>query len=293
MTITQMQYFATVCEYGSISKSAEALHISQPSVSMAIKDLEKEFGIVLFHRENKQLRISQEGMFVYEHVKDILSRIDALEVQMTDIGNRQSRLCLGIPNFTGMFLLSSFMDKFHQEYPDIHYEVKQCSSAIAFKMLDSGSCTAAIIVEPDLIPDNLEKHRVLSSEFVYCVHSGHPLAGAKEVSLSEIQHEPLILNEEESFMSKQLKKRFYAEGLVPNILLYGVQLPLIKEFVHSGKAATFLSKELAETFPEIATIPLKEKIPVNFSLVWNKDRSRSKDARILIDYIIACSPFSV
>ncbi len=290
MTIIQMQYFAAVCEYKSISKSAEMLHISQPSISMAIKDLEKEFGIKLFHRENKQFRISQEGMYIYEHIKDILSRIDALEVQMADIGSHLSRLCLGIPNFTGMYLFSNLMDDFHHEYPDINLEVKQCSSAMMFKMLDNGSCVTAIIVEPDTIPDNLEKHRVLSSEFVYCVNSGHPLAGVKAVSLSEIQHEPLILNQEESFMTKQIKKRFYDEGLVPNTLLYAAQLPLIKEFVYSGKAGTFLSKELAETFPEMAIIPLKEKIPVNFSLVWNKDRSRSKDARILIDYIVARSP---
>jgi DNA-binding transcriptional LysR family regulator len=292
MTIIQMQYFAAVCEYGSISRSAEVLHISQPSISMAIKDLEKEFGIILFHRENKQLRISQEGMYIYERIKDILNRINSLEVQMADIGSQQSRLCLGIPNFTGMYLFFNLMGDFHHENPGINFEVKQCSSSMAFKMLDNGSCVAAIIVEPDTIPDNLDKHPVLSSEFVYCVNSSHPLAGVKSVSLSEIQNEPLILSEEESFMTKQIKKHFYDEGLVPNTLLYAAQLPLIKEFVYSGKAGTFLSKELAETFPEIATIQLKEKISVNFSLVWNKDRSRSRDARVLIDYIIARSPIN-
>jgi DNA-binding transcriptional LysR family regulator len=91
-------------------------------------------------------------------------------------------------------------------------------------------------------------------------------------------------------MTRQIKKRFYDEGLVPNILLYAVQLPLIKQFVYSGKAGTFLSKELAESLPEIIAIPLKEKVPINFALVWNKDKFRSRNLRILTDYILAKSP---
>ena len=60
MTITQMQYFVAVCEYGTISKSAEMLHISQPSISLAIKDLEEQLGVTLFDRENKRFQLSQE-----------------------------------------------------------------------------------------------------------------------------------------------------------------------------------------------------------------------------------------
>jgi DNA-binding transcriptional LysR family regulator len=287
-----MQYFAAVCQFGSISKSAEALHLSQPSISMAIKDLESEFGIILFHRENKQLKISQEGMYIYERIKEILAQIDALVVQIADMGSQQKRFCLGIPNFTGMLLFSMLMGSFHHEYPDISFEVKQCSSTEAFKMIDNGSCDLAIIVEPDTLPPNIETLRVLSSEFVYCVHSGHHLAGAKNLSLSEICHEPLILNQEESFMTKQIKKRFYDEGLVPNILLYAVQLPLIKEFIYSGQAGTFLCKELAETLPEVGIIPLKEKIPVNFSLVWKKGKTRSRNAWVLVNYAVARCPIT-
>lgn len=293
MTITQMQYFAAFCQYGSVSKSAEALHISQPSVSIAIKDLEKEFGLTLLNRENKQLKISQEGMYFYERIKDILSQIHALEVQMTDMGNHLNRICLGIPNFTGMFLFSILMDDFHDAHPDINFEVKQCSSSIAFKMIEDNSCDLAIIVEPDTIPDTIETLRVLSSEFVYCVHPDHHLAGVKDVSLTEICHEPLILNQEESFMTKQIKKRFYDEGLVPNILLYAVQLPIIEEFVSSGKAGTFLSKELAETLPDIVTIPLKKIIPVNFSLIWKKNKTWRKKASVLVKYIMDKCPIAI
>lgn len=292
MTITQMQYFAAVCQYGSVSKAAEALHLSQPSISIAIKDLEKKFGLTLFHRENKQLKISQEGIYFNERIKGILNQIESLEIQMTDMGSHLNRLCIGIPNFTGMLLFPILMADFHHEYPDIGFEVTQCSSSVALKMLEDGSCDIAITVEPDIIPENFETLRVLSSEFVYCIHSGHPLAGATSIPLSDICHEPLILNQEESFMTKQIKKRFYDKGLVPNILLYAAQLPLIKDLVCSGKAGTFLCRELAETLPEIVSIPLTERIPVNFSLLWKKDSTRSKKAWVLLNYIAARCPIT-
>ena len=77
MTITQMQYFVAVCEYGTISKSAEMLHISQPSISLAIKDLEEQLGVTLFDRENKRFQLSQEGKYMYEVTKDILRKLES------------------------------------------------------------------------------------------------------------------------------------------------------------------------------------------------------------------------
>lgn len=65
-------------------------------------------------------------------------------------------------------------------------------------------------------------------------------------------------------MTKILKAEFYKTNAVPNILMYGVQLSLIRDMVSSGQAATFLIKELAEACPEMTTIPLTHKIPITF-----------------------------
>lgn len=286
MTITQMQYFVAVCEHGSISRAAEALHVSQPSISMAIKDLEGEFGITLFYRSNKRFEITHEGTFAYDYIKDVLNRIDTFEVLMRDIGKQQKVLRLGIPNLTGVYLVNSFLNDFHDEYPDVSFEISQCASSMAFKMLENGGFGVAIVVEPEAIPEQFEHVRIMTSEFVYCVAPDHPLAGMKEVSLTDIQNDSLIMNSEESFLTKQVKKRFYANGFVPKILLYAVQLPLIREFVQNGRAGTFFTRELAQSIPGIVAIPLKEKIPVHFSLVWNKTGPISKSTRALIDYII-------
>ncbi|MGN0372683.1 MAG: LysR family transcriptional regulator, partial [Enterocloster sp.] len=268
MTITQMQYFVAVCEYGTISKSAEMLHVSQPSVSLAIKDLEEQFGVALFDRQNKRFQLTQEGKYMHEVAKDILRQINALEVQMTDLGKHRNQLCISVPIFTGMFLLNLFMDDFRESHPDIRYIIRQYNSPKAFNALDDGSCDVAIIVDGDKLPGNLEKKPVFRSEFVFCATPDHPLAKEEAIGLLDLKNNPIILSQENSYMAKQLKKEFYNANMVPNILMYGVQMSLIRDLVSSGQAGTFLIKELADTWPEIVTVPLKEKMPISFSLVW-------------------------
>lgn len=289
MTITQMQYFVAVCEYGTISKSAEMLHISQPSISLAIKDLEEQFGVTLFDRENKRLLLSQEGKYMYEVTKNILTQIDALEVQMKELGTHQNQLCISIPIHTGMFLLNFFMIDFRKTHPDIHFIIRQYNSPKAFKSLDDGSCDVAIIVDEEKLPGNLEKRSIFHSEFVFCVHPEHPLAKEEAIHLTDIKNDPIILSQENSYMAKILKKEFYKINSVPNILMYGVQLSLIRDLVSSKQAGTFLIKELADSWPEVTTVPLKEKIPITFSLVWRKDKFHNKKTHTLIEYILSQS----
>ena len=68
--------------------------------------------------------------------------------------------------------------------------------------------------------------------------------------------------------------------------MYGVELSLIRNLVSSGQAGTFLIKELADTWPEVVTVPLTEKIPITFSLVWRKDKFQNKKTHTLIEHIL-------
>ena len=87
MKLYQLQYFTSVCGHScNISRAAEALHISQPSVSNAIRDLEEEFGVCLFQRINRKLRITREGEIFLAMATDLLSRSESVVNRMRDLG---------------------------------------------------------------------------------------------------------------------------------------------------------------------------------------------------------------
>ena len=77
MKLLQLKYFYTVCRYGSITKAADKLFVSQPTISFCIKELEEEFGVKLFHRKHNRLRLTVEGQFFCEKVKYILQSVDS------------------------------------------------------------------------------------------------------------------------------------------------------------------------------------------------------------------------
>src|SRR6185312_12599657 len=83
MTLDQLRYFLAAAEYEHIHRAANSISISASVISQAVKSLEEELACTLFHREKKRLRLTQDGVRLLEHSKDVLSRIDGLKKEMS------------------------------------------------------------------------------------------------------------------------------------------------------------------------------------------------------------------
>jgi DNA-binding transcriptional LysR family regulator len=284
LTIAQMQHFRAVCQYGGVSKASEAIHVSQPSISISIKNLEEEFGVALFQRQNKHMLLTHEGAFFYGQVNKLLNDIETLFQHMVNMGKQKRRIRLCMPVFAASHLFTYLLGDFSKSNPQTHFEVTQCGFKPAIEMLDNNACDLAIVVDNGTIPDKFDKTIVFVTEFLYCVASTHRFADRTIIGMSELCDEPLILNQNESYMTTQVKKRFYSLGLVPNVLLYAVQLPLIKEMLYSDKAGTFLSKELASSLPDIVGIALDNPIALTFVLIRKKDGYMSSGIKTFINH---------
>ena len=118
MTLDQLQYFQAVCQYNSVSRAAEALNISQPSVSSAINKLEKEFNIMLFTRQNKRLTLTKEGTILLEFADDLLLRAENTVKTMNGLSDNKV-LNLGIPPMLSSLILPILYSEFFKNYPDI------------------------------------------------------------------------------------------------------------------------------------------------------------------------------
>lgn len=94
MKISQMEYFSCVCRCGSITKAAKELHISQPSVTAAVHELEKELGVNLFLRRNNKIQLTEEGWFVQERIDGILKSMDTLNRDLNDFVGQKNHIRL-------------------------------------------------------------------------------------------------------------------------------------------------------------------------------------------------------
>ena len=105
MNLVQLKYFQAVCKYQSVSAAAEYLYISQPTLSSAIKELEREFGVSLFRRHHRGMVLTPEGTELLKHCERLLSHADQVERIMSDFGKRRNVLRLGVPPMIGSLFL--------------------------------------------------------------------------------------------------------------------------------------------------------------------------------------------
>lgn len=97
MKIIQLEYFCAVCRYHSITQAAQKLYVTQPAISNAIKELEKEFSISLFARTKNHMSLTKEGEIFYQKASKLLDTINQTSSELYDLGRQVSPIRIGIP----------------------------------------------------------------------------------------------------------------------------------------------------------------------------------------------------
>ena len=226
MTIAKLQQFLAVCQYQSVSRAAEYLHISQPSVSGAIHDLEREFHINLFRHEGRRLVLTAEGSFLRERAEDLVRQFDELCWQMEDLGNQKNRFRIGIPPMAGTIFFPQLYKAFQKEHPEITLSITDCGSLHAEKLLEQGELDLAMATLPAAPSAEFSYLKLARTELMLCVSPSHRLARKQSVDVKMLEQEPLVLFGIDTAPAQAVLELFAKEQLHPNVLLYSSQLTM-------------------------------------------------------------------
>ena len=271
MNLNQLKYFCAVCTYGSISAAAEYLHISQPSLSAAIKELEQEFGVLLFRRHHRGTVLTEEGETLLRLSKDILSRSEHLIQVMSDMGNERKVLRLGVPPMVGSLILPQIYQNFHSLYPEVELKITEGGRDELQKKLSEDFLDMIFIPHNRAFEASFSSLNVSKLEIVCCVSKKHPLAGRASVSAEDLANIPLVLFKDGFYQTEEIKHLFSISGVKPNILLQTEQLSTIETIISGNVAAGFLFRQLIDKNPELVPVPVSTPLSVDVSLVWKKN----------------------
>ncbi len=270
MTIAKLQQFLAVCQYQSVSRAAEALHISQPSVSGTIRDLESEFQINLFRHEGRRLVLTAEGSFLRERGQQLVRQFEELSWQMEDLGNQKNRFRIGIPPMAGTIFFPQLYKAFEAAYPEITLSITECGSLHAEKLLNEGELDLVMATLPAEPSPEFSCQKLARTELVLAVSPTHRLANAKAIDVTMLAEEPLVLFGTDTAPSNAVLSLFTEKQLRPNVLLYSSQLSMIRQFIADGTAAAFLLNALVENEPDLVAVPFVEPIYFDTVLLWKK-----------------------
>lgn len=146
MEIRHMQYLVTIAEYRSITRAAEVLYVSQPSLSHCVAKAEKELGARLFDRSTSPMTLTYAGETFVNLARQILQLNQTLEQEFRDISqNMKGRLRIGMPHERATFMLPEIIPRFSGEYPMIDLQVITGSRSSLFKALDQGRADFVIV----------------------------------------------------------------------------------------------------------------------------------------------------
>lgn len=204
MTIKHLRIFITVYQKESITKAAAILHLAQPSVSLAIKELEKYYNIHLFDRIGKRLYITEQGEKFYSYALHIISMFDEMEKDITTWNNK-GVLKIGSSVTVGNFILPHIVSLFKKQHPNIEVQMYINNTKTIEQELINNKLDFAI-VEGKSQFSQLHLEKLMEDPLCIICAKQHPLAKKNVITLKELESCSMILRERGSAVRETIEE---------------------------------------------------------------------------------------
>ena len=286
MKLNQLRYYEVICKYSNLTRAAEELHVSQSSLSGVIGDLEREFGVTLFQRLRNGLQLTSEGEKLRALAVPLLRQADELCNQMTELGQKNHLVKIGVPPMIGSSIFPDLFRMMREKFPNTTLEMAETGSLSGPSLLTDGKLDAAIISGNQQLPGMLECAEIKKTRILFYISIDTPLAGMEKLDFARIGNQPLVLLQENSFISYFVQKEFENAGTEPETTLHTSKLYTIRKLLARDSAATFLYEDILDPEEEdIIGIPLPDDPEIPIRLVWRKDHQQSVGLRNLIHIV--------
>lgn len=291
MTLNQLRYFCCAARCHSITKAAQELYVTQPTISSAIRELEIEFSITFFYRTGNQLVLTEEGELFYERATGLLQSCQDIQDEFSARSRQHSSLRIGIPPMLSTIFFPHLLNAFHEVYPDILIRLDEYGSVRACNLVQDDHLDLALVNMELFNLNKFNSHVLTQDRLIYCVSPGHRLAGRKSLQINELAGEQMLSFNADSVQNQLINTRFEAARIQPQVIIRSSQLFTILKFIDQGNCGCFLFSSMLNQLPSIVGIPVDPPIPVNIGLIWKKGKFISNRMQKFLDFTIqACNP---
>ncbi|TLS49932.1 LysR family transcriptional regulator [Paenibacillus antri] len=241
----QLHIFYTVADRGSFSAAAQALHMTQPAVTMQIQALEEYFGTKLFVRSTKKIELTEAGKALMVYAKRSIDLVKETDQAMSRFTHMlQGRLLLGASLTVGEYILPRLLGPFNQAYPNIAIQLKVMNSTQILEEILKHQLTFGLI-EAQVVHPDVHTEPVLSDELKLIVPNGHPLTESEDVTMEDVLRHPFILRERGSGTRQVMEEELSRKGINEENMKIVMELGstgAVKSAVEAGLGITFLSQ---------------------------------------------------
>ena len=292
MTFRQFEIFLAVARAKSFTRAAEALHLSQSTLSVHVAELERELGVRVFDRVGRAVTITEAGRLLEEHAKRIASTLASARQTMDELrGLERGSLVIGARTSTGIYVLPAVVSEFRRRYPGIAVSLRIANSRVIEERVRGDEVDLGIVGGHILRPTEPCVAAGFLDELVLIVPPGHPWAKRREVTPGELTTTPLLMREEGSATRQVTERTLRQAGVKFTTGMELDHIEAIKQAVMAGLGVAFVSihavrGELATR--RLCVLRLKRlRVRRHFHIIHNEARTPTSSGRAFVELLQA------
>jgi len=287
--LKQLRAFCHTARAGSVSAAAETLYLSQPSVSLQIQALEREFEATLFERRGPQIRLTPDGELLYRLAHPLVDGIDRLHETFRAHQGRieTGELNVAAGESTILYILPGPMQQFAASYPGVRVKLHNVTGRDGMAMLRADTADFAVgsMLE---VPDDIVYRPVVSFDPALITPLDHPLARREQVTLKDISPYGLILPPRHLSTWAIVDLTFRQHDVPYHVALEAGGWEVIKKYVELGLGISIVTEVCLTGTERVARIPLTRYFPKrSYGVVYRRGKFLSPQAERFIEMLEA------
>jgi len=268
MEIHQLRYFVAVAETGNFTRASERCHVSQPSLSQQIINLESELGHKLFHRLGRKAVLTDIGLNFLERARRILFEIETASKEVKDSPGVERHIVVGAIHTVMPYLLPIIIAEARRKHPNLVIHAREDFRTPLVQAVMEGVLDMALIASP--VPDaRVEVEPLFTEHLLLAVPEKHPLATQATVTGADLKNETFVLLGHSSSLTTQIQEFCGANDFEPAIGYRCGQLDTVKSFLAMGLGISIL--------PQVTRTPERDK-----GIVYRRLSGRSPQREIAL-----------
>ncbi len=285
MTLQQLRYFQVLAKIEHYTKAAQALYITQPSLSYAMSELEKELDVQLFDKHGKKISLSSQGRTFLKFVDGSLSQLDEGIETVRLSGPLQGKVTLGYISSLGSSFLPEVLTSFYKEPANekITFNFVQNLNNALIDALKAGDIDLAFCPDPS---KDVSSAPVLRQELFLVIPKSHPLARREEIDIHEVKDEPFILTNRKSGLRRMIGNIFREMKIRPKVAFEAEDCNVAITFVSLNYGLSIIPVTPNLGNPDVTGIRIKNpEFTRTVYMAWLPSRNIAPVVRRVRDFI--------
>lgn len=279
--LRHLRYFLAVAEAAHFTKAAARLHVTQPTLSHQIRQLEGQLNLPLFDRIGRRVRLTAAGELLLPHARRVLRELETAQAALAELhGLKRGALKVGIMQTVNACVIPEIVARYSAAHPGIHVTCSEMAVDDIESGLESGHLDLGISFLPPT-RDSLEGEKLFSEELVVVAPVGHALTRRRKVRVRELASVPLVLLAPKYCTRQLIDRAFATAGARPDVKVEMNSVESILATVRqSGLPSVLPSLALCRRDDGLAAVPLTDPKPGrNVGLLWLRGAQRRTAAR--------------